>query len=50
MVDFKKLMNRTPEERAEDERQIERARLELLEATKNDPEVIKMKKRMGEYP
>jgi hypothetical protein len=48
MVDFKKLLNQTPEERAQAEKEIEEARLAFIESTKNDPDVIRMKKRLGE--
>lgn len=48
VVDFKKLMNRTPEEEAQAERDIEKSRQEFIKATENDPDVIRMKKRLGE--
>lgn len=48
MVDFKKLMNRTPEEKALDDEAIEKSRLEFLELTKNDPSVRRMKRLLGE--
>lgn len=48
MVDFKKLLNRTPEEIAQADKEIEEARLKFIESTKNDPDVIRMKKRLGE--
>lgn len=41
MVDFKKLMNRTEEEK-------EKADKEFLESVKNEPSVIRMKKLLGE--
>lgn len=48
MVDFKKLMNRTPEEKAQAEVEIAKARQDFIESVKNDPDVIRMKKRLGE--
>lgn len=50
MVDFKKLMNRTPEEKAQAEEAIERMRNEFLDSVKDDPEVIRMKKLIGAHP
>lgn len=48
MVDFEKLLNRTPEERAEAEKEIEKMREELIERTKNNPDVVRMKRRLWE--
>ena len=50
MIDFKKLMNQTPEEKAQAEEAIERMRNEFLNSVKDDPEVIRIKKLMGEHP
>jgi hypothetical protein len=48
MVDFEKLLNRTPEEKAQAEIEMEKTRLAYLESVKNDPAVIRMKKLHGE--
>ena len=48
MVDFKKLMNRTPEEQAAAEVEIEKMRQKLLESVKDDPSVRRMKRLLGE--
>ena len=48
MVDFEKLMNRTPEEKAEAEKEIEMMRQELLESIKDDPSVRKMNRLLRE--
>ena len=48
LVDFEKLLNQTPEERAKRELEIEKMRQEFIDKTKNDPDVIRMKKMLGE--
>ena len=44
MVDFKKLLNRTPEEKARDDVEIERTRQKFLDSVKDDPAVVRMRK------
>jgi len=48
MVDFKKLMNRTPEEKAKADAEIEQAKKGFLESVKDDPAVKRMKKLLGD--
>lgn len=48
MVDFKKLMNHTPEEKALADKEIEKNRQDFLDSIKDDPSVKRMKRRMGE--
>jgi hypothetical protein len=50
MVDFEKLMNRTPEERKLADEEIEKRRQEFLESVKDDPSVKRMKRLLGEDP
>ena len=45
MVDFKKLIDNPPTEE-----ELEKYHQELLDATKNDPAVKRMKRLMGEAP
>jgi len=48
MVDFKKLMNHTPEEKALADKEIEKNRQDFLDSIKDDPSVKRMKRLMGE--
>lgn len=48
MVDFKKLMNHTPEEKTLADKEIEKNRQDFLDSIKDDPSVKRMKRRMGE--
>lgn len=48
MVDFKKLLNRTEEEKKQAEIEIETMRKEFLDSVKDDPDVRRMKKLCGD--
>jgi hypothetical protein len=48
MVDFKKLLERTPEEIAQAEKEAEENAARYCESVKNDPSVKRMKRLLGE--
>jgi hypothetical protein len=48
VVDYEKLMNRTSDEKAQADKEIEKMKTDFLEQTKNDPSVKRMKRLMGE--